>query len=408
MFLNTRFFRVSVGLLIFICLIIVLMPGVTGRSSLDGIVNARFSVISSPIAGVVSYTPPKVGSYLKKDYIITEIHNYHLDRINERRLESELDSAKKLSIAIKTQREFLENMLVKLEKSRGNFQKETVKNLESQLAKTRSDNDIRSAQLESATIDLKRKQNLVARKADSQSSLDTAQAIQKSSEGESAKSKTEIIRSSQQLDAARHGVYLGAAQNDVPYTQQRSDEISVILADLTKQDSINFANQKNAEMQLKYESEHNLFLAKFQVEMPHDGVIWSNDVVQGANVDIGQELMRILDCRDIFVDILVTSVDDEITPGQEVEIRIFGRDDIIRGNIQFVLGSASNLKNIDLAAELPKGKGRNTQIRVAFSDKSIQSDYNNFCQVGRRSQVRIHTNNIHVTRWIKSLWYSIF
>jgi multidrug resistance efflux pump len=392
----------------FICLIIVLMPGVNGRSSLDGIVNGRFSIISSPIAGTVMYTSPKAGSVLKKDYILTEIQNHHVDRLNEKRLEAELNSAGQIINAIKTQREILEAMLVKLEKSRGNFQSETVKSLESQLARNHSDSDIRSAQLESATIDLKRKQNLVARKAESQSSLDIAQAIQKSSEGESAKSKTEIARSSQQLDAARHGIYVGAAQNDVPYTQQRSDEISIILADLTKQYSINSANQKKLENQLSFEEKHNIFLSNFRVEMPFDGVIWSNDVVQGANIATGQELMRVLDCREIFVDILVTSVDDEIIPGQKVEIRVFGRDKIVPGTVLFVLGSASNLKSTDLAADLPRGEGKNTQIRVSFNDKNIQTDYNNFCQVGRRAQVRIHTNNIHFVRWIKSLWYSIF
>ena len=49
--------------------------------------------------------------------------------------------------------------------------------------------------------------------------------------------------------------------------------------------------------------------------MPFEGVIWRNNVVEGSHVIAGNELLQVLDCRDLFVDILVSEVDyDESTP----------------------------------------------------------------------------------------------
>ena len=78
MFWNTRAVRILVGLTLLSTAIVVMLPGLTGYTSLDGTVNARFAVLSAPIEGVVSDTPPKVGTALPEDAELFQITN---DRI---------------------------------------------------------------------------------------------------------------------------------------------------------------------------------------------------------------------------------------------------------------------------------------------------------------------------------------
>ena len=64
------------------------------------------------------------------------------------------------------------------------------------------------------------------------------------------------------------------------------------------------------------------------------GVIWRNNVVEGSHVIAGNEPLQVLDCRDLFVDILVSEVDyDEIYPGRDAQIRLLGRSDALDGKV---------------------------------------------------------------------------
>ena len=55
--LNHRITRIAVGILLLVLVVVALLPGVTGFTSLDGTVNARLAVINAPIDGEVAGSP---------------------------------------------------------------------------------------------------------------------------------------------------------------------------------------------------------------------------------------------------------------------------------------------------------------------------------------------------------------
>ncbi len=119
--------------------------------------------------------------------------------------------------------------------------------------------------------------------------------------------------------------------------------------------------------------------------------------------------MRILDCRDLFVDILVPEVDyDEIYPGRDAEVRLFGRGDVFKGRVQAVKGSSAVVEKDSLAANEPEADERNARIRVTLAPSALNADFANFCQVGRTAQVRFSKRSLHVAQWIQSLWFNLF
>jgi hypothetical protein len=142
--------------------------------------------------------------------------------------------------------------------------------------------------------------------------------------------------------------------------------------------------------------------------MPFVGVIWRNNVVEGSHVIAGNELLQVLDCRDLFVDILVSEVDyDEIYPGRDAQVRLLGRADALDGHVLSVRGSAAVVEDVILAAKLPQSRGKDARIRVALPESALNTDYANFCQVGRSVQVRFRTRSLPIVRWFKALWFSI-
>ena len=51
---------------------------------------------------------------------------------------------------------------------------------------------------------------------------------------------------------------------------------------------------------------------------------------------------------------------------------------------------------------------RDARIRVQLLPSALNTDFGNFCQVGRAAQVRISKHNLQLTQWIKGLWFNLF
>ena len=114
------------------------------------------------------------------------------------------------------------------------------------------------------------------------------------------------------------------------------------------------------------------------------------------------------------MDILVDEVDyDRIKPGDHADVRLLGTSNVIHGRVLSVRGSAAAVEEVVLAAVPPKSQGKNARIRVVLDPSDMQTDYANFCQVGRTVQVRFaRTSSLEavaepVVNWVKSLWFSI-
>ncbi|MBO0237192.1 hypothetical protein, partial [Vibrio parahaemolyticus] len=69
--------------------------------------------------------------------------------------------------------------------------------------------------------------------------------------------KAELDRLHQQLDALKRGTFVGEGRNDVPYSQQRGDEVAIQLANVEAQAKIERARIHLLEKQLFIERARN-------------------------------------------------------------------------------------------------------------------------------------------------------
>ncbi|HEY8579735.1 MAG TPA: HlyD family efflux transporter periplasmic adaptor subunit [Beijerinckiaceae bacterium] len=408
MFWNSKAVRIAVGLLLLGAGLLAIMPGLTGYTSLDGTVNARFAIISAPIEGRVQNAPPKVGTYVEQAEPLLTIRNERINRAIAASLSAELETARNRLKAFDIQRAQLQRLREELAARLRDYQQASIGAVEQEIAALKQRAAINDAQLVAANAELQRRTTLGASGIVAGSSVEQARAAQATSMGQGRVAVLDLERLTKQLEALKRGVFLGDGRNDVPYSRQRQDEVTIQLADLDARTRENEERVAQIERQLTEERDRIKRLEVAEITMPLTGVIWRNNVVEGSNVVVGNELSRILDCRDLFVDILVSEVDyDEIYPGRSAEVRLLGRGDPLRGAVISVRGSAAVVEEVTLAAMPPQTRGRNARIRVALDPSPLNMDFTNFCQVGRSVQVRFESARIPLRRWISALWFSI-
>jgi multidrug resistance efflux pump len=404
---NTRAVRVTVGLLLLTAGLVALLPTLTGYTSLDGTVNAPLGIISAPIEGTVTSNPPKVGSLVLSGAEVVGIRNDRVARTAEAHLESEFTAAKERLKALREQVTKLTELKRELQIRLREYQQASIRNVTQEIAVREHRISSAQAQQKSAVADLARKERLGVTGVVAGSSIEQARTASVTAENEGNIARTELDRLNQQLEALRRGIFVGEGRNDVPYSQQRMDEVTIQLADAHFRERDIEARVAELKAQLEQERLRNRTLRYALVTMPFDGVIWRTSVVEGSNVIAGTELAQVVDCRDLFVDIIVSEVAyDEIYPGREADIRLLGRSESLHGKVLSVRGSAV-VDEAVLAAKPPQTRGKDARIRVSMTDSDLNTDYANFCQVGRSVQVRFKSRSFPLKHWLYALWFSI-
>ena len=408
MFFNSRFVRVLVGLLLLGVAVFTFLPALTGYTSLDGTVNAHFAVLAAPIDGTIQNTPPKVGTALKDGGPLLSIRNVRVNRAIAGSLSAELEATRERLTALDIQRRQLGRLRNDLAERHDAFLRASVRSIEQEVAVAHQRIGINEAQQVASNSELRRRVSLGASGIVAGSQVEAARAAQATSTGEGRVALAEMEGFNRQLEAVGRGVFVGDGRNDVPYSRQRQDEVTIQLTDVDVRLRENEARVHQIEKQLQEEQDRIKRLEFAESRMPFDCVIWRNNVVIGTNVVVGSELQRILDCRDLFIDILVSEADhDEIYPGRSAEIRLLGRSEVLEGDVVSVRGSAAAVEETTLAATPPQSRGKNAQIRVALAPSLINTDFPNFCQVGRTAQVRFESRTFPLKRWLNALWFSI-
>ncbi|MBW9056218.1 HlyD family secretion protein [Rhizobium mesosinicum] len=406
---NHRITRITVGLLLLALITVVALPAITGFTSLDGTVNARFALVNAPIDGTIAEEPLKVGSPVKGGQALAEIKNTRVNRAILASLEADRNTALNRVAALKKERAELSQLREELSARLEVYRQTTIANLEREVEILRKKVEVSQAQDLVAQVDLNRRMELKSRGILTQKLVEVARAAGAATGGEVEISNLTVDQLQQRLDAVRQGIFaFGDGQNDVPYSRQREDEVIIHINDLNSRIAENETRAAEAQKQLVEEKNRVSNLEFATAIAPFDGVVWSRSIVNGSNVVLNNELMRLLDCRELFVDILVPEVDyDDIYPELAAQVRLFGRSDVFKGTVISVRGSSAAVETDSFAASLPPSTQRNARIRVRLDPSFMNGDFANFCQVGRTVQVRFSKHGINLSNWVKNLWFSI-
>ncbi|MGT2478287.1 hypothetical protein ACU4GR_03875 [Methylobacterium oryzae CBMB20] len=263
--------RVLVGVLLLSAAILAVLPSFTGYTSLDGTVNARFAVVSAPIEGVVSDTPPKVGTALPEDTSVFFINNGRIARTAEAQLDADLAASKEKLRALELQAKDLSALKNDLVGRLKEYQQASIVSIQQEIIIRQQRIATAQANKTSAEADLARKQTLGATGVVAGSSVEQARAASVGAGSEQNIAKAELERLQRQLDALKRGTFVGEGRNDVPYSQQRTDEVTIQLANVEAQIRIEKARTQQLSLQLSLERSRNDRLSFVAVQVPFKG-----------------------------------------------------------------------------------------------------------------------------------------
>lgn len=377
-------------LLVAIISLWMIIPWVVSDVQSNGTVNARLITVQSPISGQIVKTPPDVGEVVWEGTSITEISDDNSSLGVVASLDVDREMLRSRVLALKSKHEELSKIRERLADQTLSHKNEYATNLRFQAIEANA----RVKYWESVHLErkqsLERSQKLVKDGFVSASRVEQAQSLFDQSLREIERSRAESDRLQQETEAAEKGVYLREGRNDVPYSQQRLDEVSIALADLTVQIAESQGRLKALER--RYEDEMNRAgkREKLVVRAPVTGAVWRRFVISQAFVQQGNEIIKILDCSKLIAEVPVSeSSSDKLALGKEINVRFQGGSRNYKGRIIELRGTRSVTSNIEYAAAPPLLKKDEALLTIQITDQSLERNAEKFCHVGRRVEVKL-------------------
>jgi multidrug resistance efflux pump len=193
------------------------------------------------------------------------------------------------------------------------------------------------------------------------------------------------------LKSLEQGIFINIdGRTDVPYQQQRIDDISMRQHDLSSK--IQEAEIREAALKKACLLEEARFkkMSEATIKAPFNGVAWRVFGAKGSHVDTTKPILEMVDCSNVFVD---TSIHEryfsKIKPGDPATIRLVGDKRTLKGIVQSVRGgSLSESSTAFLAGATQVLRPHEIQVMIKINEADVNAGGpGDFCFMGRTGEV---------------------
>jgi multidrug resistance efflux pump len=389
--LNKRFVRIFIGLVLLILLIVSFVPNLYLKRSSDGIINAHTTTLKSPIEGVLKFVPSvDHGAFFSEGAELGKITNDRVDYSFLHELKTEHLTLESRIDALSKRIESLDVLESKLSGNLKHYHKYSATQIELMLKQTNDQLHYEKAENARARKEYEANKQLLERNAVRQREFETSESNYLKSEARIRELENRTLELNNTLAAIKSGVYLNAGQNDVPYSSQRLDQLVI-----EKSNSLIVLNEAQRRIrgiarQIEVESERLKKAECYTVKAPFDALVWRLPYSNGSSLAIGSEIIVLMDCSSIFLDIVVSEAQfSDIKPGDSLQYRLVGGSSYFSAQVVALRGSGTNLKDKNLAANLNKNSKREFHVWAMPAPGDLELKPDNFYQVGRRIEVKI-------------------
>ena len=382
--LSIQFFKIAVA----VAFIVVLGWRPTQRlmysASTEAIVNARIVTLRAPIEGTIAdwASNLKVGGLVTARAPLFKVENPQTDRGRVDDLQRAIDLRDLERRTAKERLAMFGVLRSNLEQQVNEFQEGRLSQLRAKEAEYGADLEVALDKQQLAEKSLDRTQELAAK------GIQTAVALERSqSDGRIAALTAESIRKRIvglriESEALERGFFVGDNFNDVPTSVQKLREVDLLIAEYTSKLTESEAAGAVLKNHLAIETSRFESLASGAVTAPASGQVWELLVSPGEAVRRGQDLMRILDCREA----IVTAAVDEATYntiwlGQHATFRFRGEKIEHEARIAGLNGLATVPSNFAIL--------QNSLLREPYhvTVELLGLNQNDSCHVGRTGTV---------------------
>ncbi len=389
--LNKKSVRITIGLVFLLLLIVSVVPSLYLYSSGDGIVSARTTTLTSPIEGVLHFPGSMAyGRQFNKGEVIGQVLNDRIDRSFLYELKTEKNMLESRIESFSERIKQYTKLSASLNDNLSKYQKFSAKQLEMLIRQDEHKLTEEKAEYERAKKEFEANKILAARDAINRRLLEQTESnyLRSSQRVMLIESKLEELRNS--LEAVKSGAFLGDGHNDSPYSKQRMDQMVIELALARTAKSESKHRVEGINKQIVVEQERIIKAECFDIVSPFDSLVWRQPLTKSSTVVIGSELVVLLDCSSVFLDIAVSeSQFSNIAPGEKIQYRLIGDTGFKTAEVIGLRGSGSELGDQNLAATLRKDPRKEFHVWARINPEELNLSPENFYQVGRRVEVKI-------------------
>ncbi len=379
---------------------VVLVPALASFQSINAIVNTHYVTIKAPIEGALGGFTKMPGQPIEIGEELLKISNARFKDSAISELGVEQKTMTERSMGLQQHLQNLQQLQKELQNRVAVHRTHEFLRLDEQLAQAKSEKKAQESLIREQQLLAQRNALLVKENFISPSQNEAAQYAL-----EVTQSRLDIFQARIRLletekQAVQRFVYLGEGRNDVPYTQQRLDDVRLQITEVAARLRENERRSSDVQLQISKERESMAVSREVSVLAPSPGVLWRKFGSNGTEVVIGTDLAHVITCDNLFLDVAVSESSlESFEIGKPVQYRLIGSTAWLTGHIQAVTGSGNNLQDTTLVAQLQREK-KDARIFVTIHAADLVKPQENLCFAGRKVDVKVPRE------WRPSVWMS--
>jgi multidrug resistance efflux pump len=349
-------------------------PYATSYVSSQAVVNAPLNTVLSPMQGYIAQRSPAAGTGVAAGapLVVTEVeerdHRYledlraRLVLLGENLASAEIEASKLAA---------MEEMLSARIR---NYRTRTLERLDAGRREAEAALTAAKAARVNAAATLLRAEALVRQGHATASRADADAAAHAEAVAEVSRLNARLERVGIELAAAEAGTFVQEGWNDVPYSQQRLDEIVLKLAALGTERQRNHAEHAAIERQISIEQQLIAQRETFSPVAPSAGVIWKQSGAVGETVVPGDILVQMVNCDARFVEVTLAERHfGDIAPGDTARVRLKGGGESVSARVTAVLGAGAKFDHPRLAASVVVPKPDQLRVLVSLQGTALDA-----------------------------------
>jgi multidrug resistance efflux pump len=331
-----KYKRLILGFLAIILALWIIVGEQMSGATADAVVNAPVITMRATVAGNLTVPARQLGARVTQGEVLASIEDPVVDRVrlDDLLMEARLEEAARAQIAA---------LLAETEAVRGTLMKRTQVFRDRRLEELRtrlSHAEARLAILEAGGAPEDETQQQVLAAFEEGIDRLPGEPRMDALVLDHARERVEVLRIA--LQAAEENVFLGDGYNDAPNAEQHSVELSSEIAAL--QTRLTEAEERVAALRERVDRERRRVnsLTGGELQSPVTGLLWEVLEADGVNVQRGDPLLRLVDCRATMVTASVTErIYNSLSVGDAARFRLGGSSTVYDATVARLAGSGA-------------------------------------------------------------------
>ena len=368
----------------------------------NGVINGRILRLKSPISGELEAFYPRPGVSVQAGQVLARIGISHQGEQDLLQLEGEMKSKLNQLVAAEKSITFLQNRLQKQENEYERLWDVEVTIDTKEVKQRQAVLDKALAQAKAARSDYERFRDLYQQGAASQQQAEQAQATWETAEAEVRRAREELQSTQVALKAAQQRIAMNEYPNwgdsFVEETTQLRQQIQnqTILINTLKAE-VAIAKERLTQAQSLYSDRQDAI-----IKAPLTAIVYSTQQEQGEFVEQSEELLSLLDCNDIWVEVIMSAEDAvKINAQKPVRVQLAGYSTPIKGEVGLIQaissqGDYERSQRLQVQALLPTIDPKLvglplSRVTVKIPPPPSHQSPRNFCDLGRPARLTFAT-----------------